>query len=271
MESEPRMGASSPASPVEIFSIGTELLIGRIQDTNSFWLAQQVSELGGTIGRITIVGDDAPTIVDALGDAVRRGTGTIMTTGGLGPTPDDLTVECVAQLVGVGTVVHAPALADYVRRRDLRSEDDLSPALRKMAVVPAGAEVFLNPAGLAPLIRLRHERTTFLLLPGPPAEVQAVFERYVRDHFGVAISGVRVARRVYVNMHEGELAPHAHEVMEAVPGTYIKGYIALANQQRLPVDVVVTGTDDAEAQAHLESAVGLLTRLITAVGRQVSG
>src|SRR5437868_9698012 len=83
-------------SPVEIFSIGTELLIGRIQDTNSFWLAEQVSELGGTIGRITIVGDHAPTIVEALGDAVRRGAGTIMTTGGLGPTPDDLTVECVA-------------------------------------------------------------------------------------------------------------------------------------------------------------------------------
>src|SRR5262249_39605940 len=118
MESGPRPEASSPASPVEIFSIGTELLIGRIQDTNSFWLAQQVSELGGTIGRISIVGDHAPTIVEALGDAVRRGAGTIMTTGGLGPTPDDLTVECVARLAGVGTVVHAPALADYVRRRD---------------------------------------------------------------------------------------------------------------------------------------------------------
>ena len=71
---------------MEIFSIGTELLIGRIQDTNSFWLAQQVSELGGTIGRITIVGDPRHDR-RALGDAVPRGAGTIMTTGGLARRP----------------------------------------------------------------------------------------------------------------------------------------------------------------------------------------
>ena len=56
-------------SPVEIFSIGTELLIGRIQDTNSYWLSQQVTELGGTMGRVTIVGDDRATIIEALGAA----------------------------------------------------------------------------------------------------------------------------------------------------------------------------------------------------------
>src|SRR5436305_13900106 len=90
-------------SPVEIFSIGTELLIGRIQDTNSFWLAQQASELGAEVGRITIVGDDRAVILGALREAVARGARTVLTTGGLGPTPDDLTVECVAALPGVGT------------------------------------------------------------------------------------------------------------------------------------------------------------------------
>src|SRR5918998_1681393 len=130
-------------SPVEIFSIGTELLIGRIQDTNSFWLAQRISELGATIGRVTIVGDEREVIVEALGSAVARGARTVLTTGGLGPTPDDLTVECVAALVGVGTTVWQPALEDFQRRRAIRA-DEISPALRRMATVPEGADVLLN-------------------------------------------------------------------------------------------------------------------------------
>jgi molybdopterin-biosynthesis enzyme MoeA-like protein len=194
-----------------------------------------------------------------------------MTTGGLGPTPDDLTVECVAELLGVGTTVHRPALEDYMRRREIR-EEEISPALLRMATVPIGAEIMLNPAGWAPCIRARHGETTFLLLPGPPKEMQAVFDRYLRDdYFGGAEAGHRLARRVYVNMWESEVAPLARQVMDAVPGTYIKGYIALSNQQRLPLDVVVKGSDEADAQRNLEQAVAMLTELVAGVGRQVTG
>src|SRR5688572_1279833 len=105
-ESRTRRARMSDTSPVEIFSIGTELLIGRIQDTNSYWLSQQVTELGATVGRITIIGDDRATIVGALGEALARGARTIITSGGLGPTPDDLTVGCLAELLGVATEVH---------------------------------------------------------------------------------------------------------------------------------------------------------------------
>jgi nicotinamide-nucleotide amidase len=245
-------------------------LIGRIQDTNSFWLAQQVSELGATMGRVTIIGDDRATIVDSLRSAEARGARTIITTGGLGPTPDDLTVECVAELAGVGVTVHRPALADYMRRREIR-EDEISPALQKMATVPEGADVMLNPAGWAPCIRVQHGQASLFLLPGPPSEMQAVFDRYVRDHFGGEDGGRSAARRVYVNMWESEVAPLARQVMDAVPDTYIKGYIALSNQQRLPLDVVTKGSDDAAVQHNLEQAVSMLTELVAAVGRQVTG
>src|SRR5215207_379163 len=140
------------ASPAEIMSIGTELLLGRIQDTNSFWLAQQIAELGGAVQRITIVGDDQSTIAGALRDAVDRGARTVVTTGGLGPTPDDLTVAAVAELLDVGTVVDRPTIADYLRRRGI-GEEELSPALIAMATVPEGTAAFPSPAGWAPLIR----------------------------------------------------------------------------------------------------------------------
>lgn len=260
----------SDTSPVEIFSIGTELLIGRIQDTNSYWLSQQVTELGGMMGRVTIVGDDRATIVEALGAAVRRGARTVITTGGLGPTPDDLTVECIAELLGVGTAIDRPTIEDYLRRREI-TEAEVSAALRRMATVPVGADVLLNPAGWAPCQRVRHGDTTFFLLPGPPTEMQAVFDRYLRDHFGGADAGQSLARRVYVNMWESDIAPLARQVMDAVPGTYIKGYIALGNQGRLPLDVVVRGANQHEAQQNLEQAVEMLTELVAASGRQLTG
>jgi len=266
--------AASPAtasqtSPVEIFSIGTELLIGRIQDTNSYWLAQQISALGATIARITIVGDDRAVILGALESAVQRGARTIITSGGLGPTPDDLTVECAAELCGVGTTLHRPALEDYVRRRGI-PEEELTAGMRRMATVPEGADVLLNPAGWAPCVRLQRGDATLFLLPGPPQEMEAVFDRYLRAHFASG-GECSLARRVYVTMHEGEVAPYARQVMDAVPGTYIKGYIALSNQQRLPLDVVVRGADEADAQRNLERAVAMLSDLVAAAGRQVIG
>jgi nicotinamide-nucleotide amidase len=261
---------ATPTSPVEIFSIGTELLLGRIQDSNSFWIAQQVAALGATLARITIVGDDRAVIREALREALDRGARTVITSGGLGPTPDDLTVECVAELFGVGTTVYRPALDDYLRRRAIR-EEDLSPALIRMATVPETADVLLNPAGWAPCMRLRRGDTTVFLLPGPPAEMEAVFDRYLHDHFGGGNAGLSLARRVYVNMHEGELAPFASQVMDAVPGTYIKGYIGIRNQERLPVDVVVRGNDEADAQANLERAVTMLGDLVAGFGRQLVG
>ena len=268
---EPRDPTPGPdeslgASTVEIVSIGTELLLGRIQDTNSFWLAQQVADLGGAVQRITTIGDDQPTIVSVLRDAVARGTGTVITTGGLGPTPDDLTVAAVAELLGVGTVLDRPTVEDYLRRRAIR-EEELTPALRAMATVPMGAEIFPSPAGWAPLIRARADGCSIFLLPGPPQEVQALFARYLADHFGGEGGARGLVHRVYVDMWESEVSPILQQVMDAVPGTYLKGYIALGNQRFLPIDVLARGDDDRAAQAALDRALDLLATLIAETGR----
>src|SRR5439155_24540229 len=97
------MGIPQPVAagtPIELFAIGTELVLGRIQDTNSFWMAQRIAELGGVVRRMTTLSDDLGDIVHALRDSLARGTATILTSGGLGPTPDDLTVEAICRVVG---------------------------------------------------------------------------------------------------------------------------------------------------------------------------
>jgi len=260
-------GQSHQTSPVEIFSIGKELLIGQIQDSNSFWLSQQITKLGGTMQRITILDDHQPSIVHALGAAVSRGAKTIITTGGLGPTIDDLTVASIAELMGVGTHVDDGVVQDHLHRRGIAMAE-YTDNLRRMATVPDGARAFPSPAGWAPLVRVEIDGATLFSMAGPPREMEATFNRYLEEYFSSGEGAHKaVTHRVYVDMWESEVSPMLQQVMEAVPGTYCKGYIALSNQRFLPIDVVTRGADEAEAQAGLSKALDILERLVGETGR----
>jgi nicotinamide-nucleotide amidase len=259
------------AIPVEIFAIGTELAIGRIQDTNSFWMAQRVAELGGSVRRITVLVDDLDEIVGAVQESLARGTRLLLVTGGLGPTPDDLTIEAVARVLAVELEVHEPTLEDYVRRRNLTGRDQLTPGLLKMATVPVGAEVCANPAGWAPCTVVRAGEATIIILPGPPREMEAVFTLHVSERVAALTATKSVALRVVVNMYESEVSPLLQEVMAKHPSTYLKAYVAMreAFEHGLPVDVVATGADTASAQHLLQQAVTFFGELVTARGKNM--
>lgn len=261
----------SAGTPIELFAIGTELVIGRIQDTNSFWMAQRIAELGGNLRRVTQLVDDLDQIVEALANSLGRGTGIIITTGGLGPTPDDLTVAAVARVLNRETVVDEATLDDYMRRRNLNSRDEISPGLRKMATVPAGSEVLQNPAGWAPCTFVRHEGGSIIIMPGPPKEMEAVFTLHVAGAIAAASEHKTAALRVVVNMHESEVSPLMQEVMARCPGCYLKAYVAMreAFESALPVDVVATGGDDAAARHALQEAVTCFSDLIQARGKKM--
>jgi molybdenum cofactor synthesis domain-containing protein len=260
-------GQAAQTSPVEIFSIGKELLIGQIQDSNSFWLSQQVTRLGGTMQRITILDDHQPSIVHALGAAVQRGAKTIITTGGLGPTVDDLTVASIAELLGVGTHIDDAVVQDHLRRRGITIEEHTD-NLKRMATIPDGATAYPSPAGWAPLVRAEKDGCTLFSMPGPPREMEAVFARYLEEYFGEGAGAHRsVTHRVYVDMWESEVSPFLQQIMQEIPGTYCKGYIALSNQRFLPIDIVTRGADEAEAKVSLEKALDMLEQLVATTGR----
>jgi molybdenum cofactor synthesis domain-containing protein len=254
---------------IEIFAIGTELVLGRIQDTNSFWMAQRVAELGGSVRRMTTLTDDLDDIVRALKDSLARETSLIITSGGLGPTPDDLTVEAVCRVLGCRNSVHEPTLEDYIRRRNLSGPDQISPGLLKMATVPEGSDVFANPAGWAPCTVVPAGASRIVILPGPPRELEAVFQLYVAGLIASSTFNKSAALRVAVNMFESEVSPLLQEVMRRHPNTYLKAYVAMreAFEQGLPVDVVATGPDEAAAQHALQQAVATFSELVTARGK----
>lgn len=256
---------------IEILAIGTELLLGRIQDTNSHWMAQQIAGLGGDLRRVTQIADVVERIVAGVHESLSRGTGVLLLCGGLGPTPDDLTVAAVATALGLETRVDEATLVDFVRRRNLKSRKEITPGLTKMATVPAAAEVLPNPAGWAPCSRVRAGEATLFILPGPPRELQAIFTMYVADFISSRTANKSAALRVLVGMFESEVSPLLQEVMARHPNTYLKAYVAMRDtfEQGLPVDIVASGPSAEAAHRELQRAVALLAKLVTARGRQI--
>ncbi|MGQ9629825.1 MAG: competence/damage-inducible protein A [bacterium] len=256
---------------IETFAIGTELTMGRIQDTNSHWIARQIAQLGGSLRRATILRDSLEEIVEALGDSIRRGTAIIITIGGLGPTPDDLTVEALARIVGRETAPHEPTLQDYMVRRNLSSRDQLTPNLIKMATVPEGAEVFPNPVGWAPCISLQKDGSRIFTLPGPPREMEATFTRHIAPVIASKYRRGMATLLVKVGMHESEVSPLMQEVMDRYPQTYLKAYVGMrySPEQGLPVDIIATGESRDEAQSTLREASELFIGLVIQRGRSV--
>lgn len=262
-------GTDGGLVPVEVFAVGTELVMGRIYDTNSFWIAEQLAKLGDWPRRITCLPDDDDVVIRAFADSIERGTRIIITTGGLGPTPDDRTLDCVCRLLGLEQNVRPETIASFVQRRNLTDESQLSDSMRKMAVAPIGAAVYQNPVGWAPLIVVDAAPATFYLMPGPPREVQGLWNAHLNDMLKRVFRTATAARRVWVTMYESEVSPHLQQVMQTYPKTYLKAYVALRTDTSLPIDLVAHGPDEEAALATIEDALTLLTELVVAKGKEL--
>ena len=257
---------------IELFSIGTELILGQIQDTNAHWIAQQILQIGGELRRVTMLRDDAEEMYEALDSAVKRETSLILTTGGLGPTPDDMTVAVVASLIGTRSVVSEETIAEYRKRREMSENDALSEALTKMATVPETATVLQNPAGWAPCISVEHEVSTLMMMPGPPREMKAIFQTHIQPLIAERYRAEITTTRVYVSMFEAEVSPLMQKVMERHPDVYLKAYVSLreADGDTMPVDLVSTSTDKTDAETQLQRATDYFRELVVETGKHFS-
>ncbi len=157
---------------VEIVTIGTELLLGHLVDTNSARIAGALAAIGVDVYAKHSVGDNAARLEAMLRDALARADG-VVTTGGLGPTVDDLTKEAVAAAIGVALSEHEPSVrAIEARLATFGRAGPLSPNNRRQALLPMGAEVFPNPNGTAPgFAALRSDGKFVVCMPGVPREM----------------------------------------------------------------------------------------------------
>jgi len=170
----------------EIVAVGDELLIGDVVNDNAAWLGRLLTDAGVDVARVTMVPDDLVTIADAVRSAAGRADAVIMT-GGLGPTSDDVTREALAEAAGV-TLHRDAALEEGLARRYAELGRPLLDVARPQADVPVGALPLPNERGSAPGLRLTLGGAVVYAVPGVPAEMRVMAQRYVlpdlRERFG---------------------------------------------------------------------------------------
>ena len=178
----------------EIIAIGSELLTPLRTDTNSLWLTERLNSIGIKLYQKTVVGDEEDRLEEAIRDALRR-SDVIISTGGLGPTEDDITRKVFARVMGRQLRLDYEIL-ERIRNRLTSRGFQMTPNNERQALVPHGATPLPNPNGTAPGLRLDQEGKLIVLLPGPPRENRPMFDTYVMPELEKLSRGVRIAKRV---------------------------------------------------------------------------
>ena len=198
-------------STAAVLVIGNEILSAKVQDENGPWLASQLRELGVELRRIETVPDEVALIVDALRRCLVHAQW-VFTSGGIGPTHDDVTIAAVAQAFG-RTVVRDERTLQLLRDRFAHP---LKPALLRLAEVPDGSHVEFHEGYLFPVISLQN----VVILPGVPSLLREGFTR-IRERFRVAPI---FSRALYFNIGEGALAEHLDAAVATFPEVSIGSY-----------------------------------------------
>jgi len=207
-----------PLATAEVIAVGSELLGTARLDTNSLFLAGRLGDLGVELRAKSVVGDDRVRLRDIFLAALSRADLVILT-GGLGPTDDDLTREVVSDALGrpmtedAGIVAHIHA---RFARRGLRMPD----VNRRQAMVPNGAQVLDNPNGTAPGLMIEHGARVVVLLPGPPRELQPMFEALCASQLAARAGQWTILRETLFVAGRGE--SHVEEIAQPIYSRWTK-------------------------------------------------
>ena len=233
-----------------VIVIGNEILSGRTRDANLPYLARRLSELGIQLREARII-PDVEEVIAATINACRARYTYVFTTGGIGPTHDDITAQAVARAFGVELEYHAEAVAllesQYAGR-------ELNEARMRMARVPAGGSLIRNPVSLVPGFQIEN----VFVMAGVPMIMEAMFEG-LRDRL---VGGEPVlTRTIAAHLAEGQIAGGLAQVQERYPEIAIGSY-PYYRQGRFGVNIVLRGTE----MARLDAAAGEVAELMRRLG-----
>ncbi|MBQ9778785.1 MAG: competence/damage-inducible protein A [Clostridia bacterium] len=184
-------------SRAEILCVGTELLIGDIVNTNAAYLSRRLAGLGIGVYRQSVVGDNPERLAADLKTALERAD-LVITSGGLGPTADDMTKEVAAKVFGRKLFLHEPSQA-RIERYFAATGRKMTDNNRKQAMMPEGATVFPNDYGTAPALALtREDGKVLVMLPGPPRELEPLFCEQVEPFLRPRCDAVLFSRNIHI-------------------------------------------------------------------------
>ena len=275
----PLINVDKEGPSCELITIGNELLSGRTLNTNAQWLGDILTDLGGIVLRCTIVRDDLADISSSIKDSTQRGTSCIITSGGLGPTYDDITLEGLALATRRELYVNKVALRQLeqrynsMKKKGLIADSTISPSRMKMAKIPIGAKPLENPLGSAPGILLTYEKSTIICLPGVPDEMKAImlrhvvptlkrkFPKFYRLEATLQISGIT----------ESILAPLLDIVLRKVNNVYLKSHPMGFEDgiSKIDLEIISSALRRSSAKKSIDLASLALRRGIKEKGGQI--
>jgi nicotinamide-nucleotide amidase len=260
---------------VEILCIGDELLSGITLNTNAHWLCSEITNVGGVVRRVTIVRDEISEISSATRESLARNPGVLITTGGLGATYDDMTLEGVAVALDKKVVLDNRAVKMLKKSYAIRKlHYELTKSRLKMATIPEGSTPIQNPVGSAPAITERVVGGTLLFcLPGVPSEMKEIFEEHILPRIKKGV-GKFVAEEINYNVRgisEALIAPVLIEIINSHPKNtiYLKTHPSGYYKKKTPqmrIHLISRGDYKKEVKKNLAEIAKVLEKEIIKLG-----
>jgi nicotinamide-nucleotide amidase len=256
----------------EIVAVGSELLTAHRIDTNSLFLTGRLNELGIDVRRKVVVGDVRDDLARVLRDALDRAD-LVVATGGLGPTEDDLTREAVAEVLDLPLAEDATILT-AIRARFARRGFVMPEQNRRQAMVPRGGAILPNAHGTAPGLWIEARDRILILLPGPPRELQAIFDTHARPRLEPFTAGRHLRRRVL--KVAGRAESQVDEVAQPIYAPLADAAVPiettiLAAPGQIELHLSARGTDVTALDDALETAVARLEKALAPAVFSVDG
>ena len=280
---------------IEIISVGNELLSGTIANTNAQWISAQITKAGGTVKRITTLGDWDKEISSAIKDSIQRGPDWLILTGGLGPTYDDNTLRGLSSALGQRLKLDTRAVemlrrsyAQHKQRLAIKNSR-INETRLKMARIPRGSIAVQNPVGSAPSVYIDIEsdagtkRTRIFCLPGVPKEMKAVFSGVILPQIKEKVGKHYVVESMFetIGVSESMLAPTLSRLVVSHPSdelylkTHPKGYVMKISSNRrirskpkpkLNIQIVSKGKERSQVEARYRTILDTLKVEIRRLG-----
>jgi len=239
----------------ELIAVGTELLLGNIANTDAQMISEKLSALGITVHHHTVVGDNPERLADAL-ETARRRADIIITTGGLGPTYDDLTKQTICKTFGRELELHEDILEEIRTWFATKMGKTMPENNIQQAMLPVNCTVFDNPVGTAPGCAFQEGGVHVLMLPGPPFECRYMFEHRAAQYLVKLTDGVIVSHEIRIfGMGESSVEEALREPMTKMTNPTLAPYAKLN-------ECMVRATAKAETR---EAAEALLKPLVAQV------
>jgi molybdenum cofactor synthesis domain-containing protein len=245
-------GPSSGIVTAAILVIGDEILSGRTKDKNIGYIAEYLTNIGIDLREVRVVADDEAAIVEAL-DGLRRRYSYVFTTGGIGPTHDDITADCVAKAFGV-SIDHDPRAVAIMKERYAALGTEMNEARMRMTRVPKGADLIPNRVSAAPGFWIGN----VIVMAGVPSIMQAMLDEVAPK---LATGARMLSATVRADCREGDIGTELGEIAKAHPEVLIGSYPFVDEVRGPNTNIVVRSRDPARLGTAKAAVEAMLTQV----------